>query len=187
MARRCLQNRPEPSKRMELAERDARRHQCAQLATDLVVASRFAQQLMLNPLVDGVAYLTVDLELLLLRPSSLTRVGEAPVQALPGSKEHGARLVGLITDSDHCVERFVDIAIESLALLAGNVDAELGHRADRQWSDVRRFSPGRERIEASTAKRAEEAFGHLAPRGVVRAQEQDAFLRGGLIHPTTSV
>ena len=103
----------------------------SQMATQERSRRCFGQQFTQNALVDGVAYLTVDLELLLLRTSSLTRVWEAPLQTLSGTEEHRARPVSLIADGDHRVERFVDIALESLTLLVGDVDAEFGHAADR--------------------------------------------------------
>jgi hypothetical protein len=45
------------------------------------------------------------------------------VQPLPGAEKHRAGLVGLITHRDHLVERLVEVALERLALLTGDVNS----------------------------------------------------------------
>lgn len=142
---------------------------------------------MLDARANRVTDLAVHLELLLLGAGRLARVRKTPVQALLGAEENGAGFVGLITHGDHGIEWLVEIAIKRFARLVRDVDAKFGHGADRQRTDVGRLGSGRERLVAIAAKAAQEPFGHLAARGVVRAQEQHAPFRGPRVHGLSHV
>jgi hypothetical protein len=58
--------------------------------------------------------------------------------------------------------------------MGAEVDPDLPHRADRQWVNTRGLGPRARRFEVITGEVAEQALGHLAPRRIVRAQEQYA-------------
>ena len=77
------------------------------------------------------------------------------MQAFSGAEEHRARLVGLIADGDYRVEWLVEVAIERLALLAGDIDSELTHCINRKWTHVRSFGARRECFEPIPAQRAQ--------------------------------
>ena len=133
------------------AERRARLHAPPCWSARSCRCSR-RQQFVLDAIADRVAHVAIDLELLLFRTLSLARVREAPVQALPGAEEDRAGLIGLVAHRDHRVERLVEVAIERLALLARDVDAELRHGADRQRPHVRGLGARGERLEAIAAE-----------------------------------
>src|SRR5262249_31080308 len=59
-----------------------------------------------------------------------------------------------------------------LGSVAGQVDPDLGHRADRQGVDARLLGARALDLEALPGHRPEETLGHLAPRRVVRAEEK---------------
>src|SRR6266545_6863050 len=133
---------------------------------------RVRDQLPLDAGANGIADLAVHTQLLGVRAGGRARIGEAPVQAFPRAEEHRARLIGLIADSDDFVEWLVKIAVERLALVPCNLDAQLGHRLNGQRPNARRLGPRRKRLEAVAAQTAQQPFRHLAARRVVGAQEQ---------------
>src|SRR5918911_5030659 len=75
-------------------------------------------------------------------------IREMPVQPPRGAAEHRTGLVGLVADRDHGVERLARVAVERLALLPGDVDAQLSHRRDRQGSHA--CGPGMRRVVGSS-------------------------------------
>jgi hypothetical protein len=132
------------------------------------------EQLAFDTLPKGVAHLAVDGELFLFGAARLARVGEAPVPPLLGAEEHGAGRVGLVAHGDDQVERLVEVALERLALLAGDVDAQLGHGADRERAHLGRLGARRQRLEALVTECPQQPLGNLRASGVVGTQEQDA-------------
>ena len=65
-----------------------------------------------------------------------------------------------------------------------DIDSDLRHRPNREWVHRLAVAAGTHDLEPTLADRAQIALGHLAARGVVRAEEQDASGPSILIHPS---
>ena len=63
-------------------------------------------------------------------------IEESPVMALKLAGEGRAGLIGIATDGDHCVDRFIEEFVEVFGTVMGNVDPDLGHDFDGEWMDV---------------------------------------------------
>ena len=122
------------------------------------------KQFAIDALPNGIAHRAVDGELLILGTHGFARVRKTPVQPLPGAKEDWAGLVGLVADGDHLIERRVDVALQRLARLPCDIDADLLHCSDGERPYVRRLSTGRVRLEPVTAELTQQALGYLASR-----------------------
>ena len=137
---------------------------------------------------NGVADATEDLEAL-----GLSAARDRWVRQLPAKLQAAARWDGAagVAHGDDDVPALADI-VDRLALLFGDVDAELAHDRDGQRMDPRRLRTCALDLEAVTGERAQEALGHLRAGRVVGAEEQDALhassmTRGAGGHPAPRI
>lgn len=114
------------------------------------------------------------LELIGMRGSRLGGVIDAPVQGVVFPWERGADLACAIADGDHVVKSLVQHLVDRLRARRAPIDADLGQDLDRQWVNPARVGPCAVSSKFGTAQLAEECLGHLAPRRVSGADEDDA-------------
>src|SRR5262249_51705533 len=108
---------------------------------------------------------------LILAPSRLGRIVDAPVEPRRATREQGASLVGAVAHGDHVVPRVAQERVDGLRAVGADVDPNLVHRPDREGMDACRFGPGARHLDAIACQVVEEALRHLTPRRVVGAQE----------------
>lgn len=101
------------------------------------------------------------------------RVRKRPVQADAVSGKRRAGLFGVVADRDDIVKMPTQVFPHVLRALAGNVDPDLLHHADRGLIDPGRPGPGAVRLEPVAAVMPEDAFGHLGATGIARAQNEN--------------
>ena len=65
------------------------------------------------------------------------------MEACRSAGEARARFVRLVADGDHEIPLLVEVALEGLALVAGDVHAYLGHSLNREWAYGGGFGAGR--------------------------------------------
>src|SRR5947208_3174847 len=96
------------------------------------------------------------------RQVTTAAVRAAIAAAAGGAVEDRAGLVGVVADGDHSVEGLGKVAVEGLALVAGYVDAQLGHGLDGEWPDVGCLGAGGEGGDAPAGEVVQQPFSHLA-------------------------
>src|SRR5205814_81988 len=118
------------------------------------------------------------------RPISLSprRIFDRPVLKALRAGPKRTVLRGGIADGDDDVELLIEKFVRRFRLRIANVDPDLRERADRErMHPTRRPRSRRHHIHHISMKRPHQPLGHLTPRGVSGAKEENAFLRG---HPT---
>src|ERR1035437_9352093 len=81
----------------------------------------------------------------------------------------------MVANRDQVVELLAIEHIEVFRSVPQNVDADFGHRLDREWMHMAgRLRPGAERFELISRKLAQPALRHVTAAGVAGTQEQDA-------------
>ena len=104
---------------------------------------------------------------------SLLRVREGPVPPVCGAGKDRAGFGCCVADGDHYVERLAQIAVQRLRSLTREIDADLGHGANRQGSNQGRFRSRAICLEALSPQRAQ-------PRCLYRHLcRASAFMMGG--------
>jgi len=108
------------------------------------------------------------------------RVIEANVYDLRLHREYRACLVRLVAHGHHVVELCAAQVADVLGAVAGDIDARLGHDADRPRVQAARLNAGRAGLDGIPLQMPHPALGHLAPAGVAGAEEEYLQLCG---HP----
>jgi hypothetical protein len=97
------------------------------------------------------------------------------MQCLPGPWKHGTRFPGVVADRNDQIEGLIAKLFQRFALVGGDVDFQLAHRADRQRMDVTgRFRTRRFRLPLAAREEFPKSLRHLGPAGISRAENQDA-------------
>src|SRR5215208_331208 len=135
--------------------------------------SSSVHQLRLHPILDPVPDPAEDLQPLLLRALSLGGVLEGPVQPVLGPREERAGFVGVVADGDHVVDGLLQVPVQSLGLLLGDVYADLLHRPDCEGPYAGGLRASANGLNSVTGEVPQQPLRHLAPRGVVGAKEPD--------------
>jgi hypothetical protein len=106
---------------------------------------------------------------------SLRRRGifERPMQPLDGDGKDGARFPRRIADGDQEIGRIPEEFIDGFGALAGDVDASLRHDGNCFRTDATRLRAGREDCDAIAGMVAEKTFGHLTPRRISGAEDEE--------------
>src|SRR5687768_9999395 len=121
---------------------------------------------------DLVAHAPEHRQLLVLRPYRGRRIVERPMQLCAGGGKVRARLLRLLADGDRVIETLAVVLADVLAALAADVDADLVHGTDGQWTYESRLVARAVRFEPLPAPRTEHALGHLRAGAVVDTQEE---------------
>jgi hypothetical protein len=100
---------------------------------------------------------------------------EAPMQALGFSRKYRTSFFRAVADGNNVIEVLTDELIHKLRIVAGNIDLDLVHDFDRFRPDIRWPSACAKRFEPIPCDVPEQPFGHLAPRGIAGADEQQFF------------
>src|SRR3990172_3830655 len=120
-----------------------------------------------------------------LRPGlgrKLRGIIKAYVDYLRCTRKQRALLVGAVADGDYVVEGDLRYFVNGLRALAGNIDACLLHnRHSPRVEPVRSDSRG-VRLDDLPLEMPRPPFGHLAPAGVARAQEEHLDSRVSFLH-----
>jgi hypothetical protein len=113
------------------------------------------------------------------------RVGDRPVDDVPGAGPGGAVGRGGVADGDDQVELLRRILLRGLRLGLFDRHAELGDREDRERVDEARRAGARgQRLDHVAVVDARERLRHLTARRVAGAEKQDPLLLG--VHPNPS-
>ena len=83
-----------------------------------------------------ISHIAEDCKNFFVRTLCFGGIKEAPVMTLQLAWKNRAGLVGIATDGDHCVDRFIEEFVEVFGTVMGNVDPDLGHDFDGEWMDV---------------------------------------------------
>src|SRR5262249_31338846 len=129
-----------------------------------------------------VSHLAKCLQSLRLRAGRSAWVRKAPMLLAPSTWKEGALLRCVVADGHNQVERLALECVQTLRIVScslADVDAELGHRADRQRMHRTRVRPSTEGGIMGPAACLEPALGHLRARRVVRTEEEDAVIISG--------
>jgi len=102
------------------------------------------------------------------------RIRQRPVRAAHLPRQDRAGLFGLTAQRDHGVRFTPRHLVDLLRALGADVDARLLHHLDGQRMHLPRSAPGAPHRGIRRGHRSREAFGHLAARRVVNAQEKHA-------------
>ncbi len=108
------------------------------------------------------------------RPRDLDWVRDTPVQLSRPFRKHRTYLTHAVAHRNDIMEWLVDELAKVLRLLGADVNAQLGHDADRQRMNLARLAAGTEYRQAMLAALAQNALGHLRAGAVVGAQEEHA-------------
>src|SRR5688572_2318670 len=107
------------------------------------------EQLALDAAAESVAHFAVKVEPSFFRADGEGRIGEAPVEAVGVAREDGAIVIGVVADGDDEVELLEEVAVEGLALLMLDVNAQLAHGGDGVRAEVGGLRAGGERLHAA--------------------------------------
>ena len=123
---------------------------------------------------DFVAHPAENGQLLLFVARRMGRVLETPVMPVQLAREHRAGLIGIAADSDHSLHVLSEKFVHVLAVVAGNINADLGHGLDRQRMDITGgLRPGAAHVQPVSGGLAQNAFRQVATARIAGAKDQD--------------
>jgi hypothetical protein len=94
------------------------------------------------------------------------------VQPIPVSWKYRAALLCVVANRQHEIESLLRKFINDLRAMARDVDSNLFHNGNRFGPNVRCLGTGAFNIEGFPVVMAHEAFGHLGPGRIGRAENQ---------------
>src|SRR5258708_7188252 len=101
-------------------------------------------------------------------------IGETPVNSLRGSREHGTMLRGVIADRDDRIELAAFEFRNRFRAVRGNINSDLAHGFNGQRIYRRGMRARAVNLDCFLIQAAKKPFGHLAPRGIPSAENQNA-------------
>ena len=123
---------------------------------------------------DLVAHLAENSQLFLLDALRVRRIVETPVVAVHLAGEHRTRLVGVAANRNHGLDILLEKFVHVLAMVSGDVDADLGKHPDGQWMDMPcRLRSGAADVEEVARGVAQDSLCHVAAARVAGAQDKD--------------
>lgn len=130
---------------------------------------------------DLIAYSAKDGELLFLAAGSMCRAIKAPVVAAHLAGEHGACLISIAADGDHCIGLLIEKLAEVFGTVTRNVDPDLLHRLDcKRMNVARRFGSGTRHIKDVTGSSPRDTFSEMGAARVAGAEDENQWFCHGL-------
>ena len=88
--------------------------------------------------------------------------------------------LGLVADGDHDIEPLVLEFFNAFRVVVENVNAHFFHHFNCQWIDANRVGSCARHVKPISCQVTKPSFGHLAPTGVARAEEEHGSFHNGL-------
>src|SRR5580765_8453989 len=104
------------------------------------------------------------------------RVFKAVVDRVGVSGKDWTGFLGVVADGQDVIKSLTVELIHALGAMPGNVDAQLPHGGNGFGPDAARFRSGTEYLKAVSCVAPQQTFGHLAPRRVSGAENEDPLL-----------